>query len=66
MRADAVTGEAVVGQIQLVRLPSSGGNTLFTPALQSDDAGTVYELQASAPLSAAATAAAAVGCWLTQ
>jgi hypothetical protein len=45
MRADATSGEAVNGQIQLVRLPSSSGNTLLTPAVQCDAAGVVYELQ---------------------
>jgi len=35
MRADPASGEALMGQLQLARLPSSSGNTLFTPALQA-------------------------------
>lgn len=45
MRVDAISGEAIIGQLQLARLSSSGGNTLLTPALQSDATGTIYELQ---------------------
>lgn len=48
MRVDPATGEAIVGQLQLARLPSSGkGNSLFTLAAQSDEAGHVYLLQAA-------------------
>ena len=45
LKVDASTGEAAVGQIQLVRLPSSRGNTLVTRALHGDAGGYVYELQ---------------------
>ena len=47
---DADAGEATYGQQQLTRLPSGNthGNTLITLAAQSDDAGTVYLLQAAA------------------
>ena len=47
IRADASSGEALVGQIQLVRLTNSGGNTLITRAAHSDAAGNVYELQSA-------------------
>jgi hypothetical protein len=45
MRVDAGTGEVVVGQIQVARLPTSGGNTLLTVGAQSDQEGNVYLLQ---------------------
>jgi hypothetical protein len=45
MRVDAASGEADVGQIQLVRLPSSRGNTLVTRAVHGDGGGFTYELQ---------------------
>ena len=49
VRVDPSTGEAIVGQLQLARLPSSGkGNTLLTLAAQSDAGGNVYLLQMAA------------------
>jgi hypothetical protein len=45
MRVDAGTGEADVGQIQLVRLPNTRGNTLLTLAVHGDAGGFTYELQ---------------------
>lgn len=45
IRANASSGEAVLGQQQLVRVNNGGGNTLVTVALHSDEAGYVYELQ---------------------
>lgn len=48
LRVDPVSGETVVGQIQLVRLANSAGNTLITIGSQSDAAGNVYLLQNAA------------------
>lgn len=48
LRVDASSGEVIVGQIQLVRLANTQGNTLITVAAQSDTAGVVYELQNAA------------------
>jgi hypothetical protein len=49
LRVDAATGEALVGQIMVTRLPSRGsGNTLLTTAASSDAAGNVYLLQDAA------------------
>jgi hypothetical protein len=48
LRVDPKSGEALVGQIQLARLPSSGGNTLLTLAASSDTSGNVYLLQSAA------------------
>ena len=47
LRVDAGTGEAAVGQVQLARLPGSGGNTLVTRAVHADAGGFVYELQSA-------------------
>lgn len=48
LRVDPLTGETIVGQLQLTRLPSNQkGNTLLTLASQSDDAGNVYLLQSA-------------------
>lgn len=48
LKVDAEKGETVVGQLQLVRLQSTQGNTLVTLAAQSDEGGNVYLLQAAA------------------
>jgi hypothetical protein len=49
LRVDASTGEAIVGQIQVTRLPNRGsGNTLLTTAATADAAGNVYLLQNAA------------------
>lgn len=45
VRVDASTGEAILGQQQLVRLLNTGGNTLVTVAIHADEAGNVYALQ---------------------
>jgi hypothetical protein len=49
LRVDGATGEVLVGQIQVTRLPGRGsGNTLLTMGATSDAAGNVYLLQNAA------------------